>query len=449
MMGRVPRNFRPVAMLAVVLPILAAMSGCGKGSSPCPTQERVLRVFSANSPGSVPADSAGGGLQLDLYLDDSKSVCGFVAGREFEYVEVLGSLLRHTETAGYDRRVFRFSGLSLPVPGLTRTKVLSPDFYTGGETPLRRLLDAIRQRQEPNRIAMVVTDMVQSESLDDQQSLAEALRLLALQNPHIVLLGFRSRFSGSYYPQAATVPQYPLSVPGGARGRGRPFYILIVAPSRPALDGFRKYVLREIGEEEMFEPSSPAFDITAVQFHPEDQPKRKMWNSMKDPEIYPAGDTSPRGFRVAYVQGMPIKPGTAELNLQCAVRQSLPLVALDQIQCKMEKVSFVKERLRGKPEPAIGRVEFADSLTKGVMRVKYAIDVPGPGAWDVYRVQLSPGAGNLRVPAWVDAWSTETDESPAQGNRTVHFSQFVEALVRVVTERVVASDQYVLIGSSR
>lgn len=449
MRGASLRNLSIAAMLPVALLVFAAVSGCGKSAPPCPSQDRVLRAFAADPPGSSPTDSLGGELQLDLYIDDSKSVAGFVADRAFGYVEVLGSLLRHTETAGYVRRVFRISDMSLPVHGLSRNIVLSSNFYTGGETPLRRLLDAIRQRRDPNRIALVITDLVQSESLDDQQSLAEALRLLALQNPHIVLLGFRSQFRGSYYPQAASVPEYQLSVRGGVRGSGRPYYLLIVAPSRAALEGFRKYVLREIGEEEAFEPSRPSFDITAIEFHPEHQPNRKMWNSNKDPELFPPGDSSPRGYRVAYVQGMPIKPGSAELRLQCALRQGLPLIDLDQIRYRMEKVSFVKERLRAKPVPARGRVEFGDSLAKGLLRVNYVLDVPEPGAWDAYRVQLWPGNGNLGVPAWVDAWSTETDESPARGDRTVHFSQFVEALVRAITERVVASDQYVLIGSSR
>jgi hypothetical protein len=450
--GAVVRKHLLAAIFLAALLLCVAVAGCGRGPSPCPSQQRVLQAFSAVA---APKDSVTGNLQFDLYIDDSQSVAGFVAGGSSSYLEVMEKLLRHSETAGYTRQVYRVSDPSAPVRDLTRGIILNSSFYTGKETPLRRLLDVIRKRNAPGRIALVVSDLVQSENLEDQQSLVESLRLLASPDSktsdklQISLLAFKSQFRGSYYSETSRGLSYPLSISGARPGTGRPFYLLVIASSQATLEAFQKYVLRGIGEEAVFAPSKPAFDITSVKFSPDNQPKRTMWNSMKDPEMFPAGSESPRGFRVAFMEGEAIKPGTAELRLQCALKSSLPIIALDQIQYKMEIVSFVKERQRATPQPANGRVTFGDSLANGRLRINYAIDVPEPQTWDVYRVQLSPGAGNLGVPEWVEAWSTESDVNPSQGNRTLHFSQFVETLVRAVTERVRASDQYVLIGSRR
>jgi hypothetical protein len=99
----------------------------------------------------------------------------------------------------------------------------------------------------------------------------------------------------------------------------------------------------------------------------------------------------------------------------------------------------------GAPQPV---KDFTPEVSgkQDLMTIKFFFPTPEGRTWSVYRVRISAGEGNLKLPAWVDEYSTLSDRDESQGNRTLHLDLFVQSMVRAITESVVFSDHVICLG---
>jgi hypothetical protein len=79
------------------------------------------------------------------------------------------------------------------------------------------------------------------------------------------------------------------------------------------------------------------------------------------------------------------------------------------------------------------------------LMVTHLFPAPPLKSWDIYRVRLRSGEGNLDPPAWARDWSTRNDQLTAQDNRTLHLEMLLEAMVRAVTENVILLDHFIAV----
>ena len=173
--------------------------------------------------------------EFDLYIDDSASMRGYASLPDSHYVRVMNHILDAGATGNLSVTPYRFSSGIAPVGNLGIAQLLSPQFYGGLDTPLSRLLEHIGV--SPNRMSVIVSDLVQSDKTNDERALVKALRELARKRVEIRLLGFRSGFRGDYYVEHAPYAGHaqrkiPLTLDQSVPGGGRPFYLLVIAPNR-------------------------------------------------------------------------------------------------------------------------------------------------------------------------------------------------------------------------
>lgn len=446
------RISKRVARGVAALMFLIILVGCGPSApSFTPGADEILGAFEAKALPETPVDSLP---PLKFYLDSSMSMRGFVSYPGSRYTEVLQNIWRRIVTARYEVRAIRFSGGFTPLGNVSVSQFARPEFYSGKDTPLADLLKLAAADIGQGQIVAVVSDMVQSQTAQSQLDLVrELLRAIAQNRPELLVLGFRSSFRGDYYVESPpkTAP-IKLDLPEGGTGRGRPFYVLVFAPSRAALETFQRYVLTGLGEEISFQPTLAPLMVNETQFVPPGPDAPQVWGLAQVPE-YVATRASSAGFINRFIELQAPQGESSEFRVRFTTQLTQLRIAVaspSRFRLTIDKVSFEAGRPKGKPAPAAGlraTISLYGKPDDGAFVLTYsALPRPNPETWDVYRVQVQAGAGNLLQPDWVLHWSTPDDHSAATGNRTLHFDVLVEAMVRAITENVILFDHFVAFG---
>ncbi len=414
------------------------------------------------------------------------------------YSRLLSALLGRTIGA-YDAQIYKFTTIFTSIGQMAFSQMQRPDFYNGSWTPLTDLFARIvKEHQAGSRISVLVSDLVQSERLRDHTDLMRELRQLSQLRQEILLLAFISHFKDDRY-ETQTHPKRYIEIDTS----NRPFYVLIVAPDRGSLLQFRRDVLHGVSELKQFHPSHPLGSISAVKYTPKDKDKR-TWNLHKTMELNdaPSGpkrllayfrdrdvhqaEQEPLQIELTFDGNMELKdpsavffsivrgsftdPGSAEKKNPGSTEKKPNVV------WKPVKVTALLARkpagiaattsmasppankppgvLASGPADKIGSVASGGALPtnnkpQAVFLAEYRFPRPAKSSWDVYRIQLRPGQGNLATPVWVEELSTRSDQSPEQGDRTLHLDFFVDALLKGVAEDLVFSEQYFLLGRGK
>ncbi len=456
MLARGRRSVIVVGLLGLTLRGLACLvAGCGESLPPAPPWERVMEAFGAKpNPAAIQpsTDATPEALTLNIWIDGSKSMRGFVRMENTSFVRVMRWIMEKSATAEFLRRTSRFWGdengeLRIAQVDAARVQdLLSPWFYEGKETPLSSLLDRVARESSPHKVFIIVSDLVQSEREKDQLALAQSFRKVGERGGEILLLAFRSGFDGEYFIETSPggSPIHLLLVES-APARGRPFYLLVVAPSAEALSQLERYVLDGTAADQSFRPTRPPLVVTdAVQELGQDE-STWLWGR-EDKENLTHGLDQAARVLASYLyrgsSGLPIAP----LTVRYKARPDLPVVTPAGLRVDIEETRFSLGTCRGSASASSARSTVSGNIDASEFAVVYDFPPPSLGEWSAYRVRLSAGPGNLAVPVWVRDWSTDDDRSPRFGERTLHLNILVEAMVRGTTEDVVVVDHYFLLG---
>lgn len=440
--------------LAFILLFLAGCQDCGHdGLLPAiPTTEVVLQAFADGPKTSGPVKPTSQDRRLDLYVDASGSMRGFVGRSNSDYSRALSYLLEHAATAGYDLNAFGFANqVSAPLGNVSAAAILRPGFYSGGETSFPDLFERIIREHDKGVVSVVVSDLVQSGRIGDQRSLILAFQKLARKRPQVLLLAFRSSFEGRYFVEGAHAgTSLLLSLDGTTAERSRPFYALVIASSLTDLNEARRFLLPSLRGYEEFDASRPGLKLTDVEYLPSVDGLTPVWNTYKAVEPLSTGLPAFPRTLLSFNEIAPPMGPNSPLRL-CFSFEDSPDYRSHGLWSP-EDLSFTVHRSylqTGKWKPA----EEADIAPEALfsadgkfLNVSYALPRPDPFNWDLYRVRLMPGAGNLRLPSWVEEWTTPDDSLPIWGNRTFKLELFIEAMTRSLREQVPISEHYLLLG---
>ena len=506
---RVPRAFW------FSIPLMLLLEGCAEPPPP-PTYHEVLSSFGMEERGATPQNPVPLSLPaLDLYIDGSMSMRPFVTTTDSSYRRVLRQVVEKATTARYALNVYRFSrppsdrsaSAVTQVRNFRISQLLSPDLYDGSDTPLAGLLSLIAAGSQRNRLSLIVSDLVQSERGEDQISLVRTFHQILASRPEVLLMAFRSRYQGKYPFETPPGGTLDFDLPDDPK-QGRPFYLLLIAPSANDLGQLRKS-LGLIGGESFY-ATRPPFAVTSVQFVPSES--SSAWSRYSTIQILPAVSGLRTVVATFVKRGRP-QVGKGNLKLRINGQATLPFVSPDHLHHTIQRVSFRSGKL-GTPktigdwQPNVGWSEDAEKLeslseaafpesvrdkihfdpakklliargflteeirdsllkmstdadyhraasalcersllgTGSGFLADYMFERPAPASWEVYRIQMSAGKANLEIPEWGRKWSTDDDSKRANGNRTRHLQVLLGAMIRNMTESVVFLDQFILLG---
>lgn len=426
--------------------VLWVLTGCDRLPQP-PTRDAVFAAFGIKkttgsdvkvvSPTSLPP--------LNLYIDDSESMKGFVTDGGSTYEQVLRRILEKAATARYALNTYKFSSKVTPLGEVLSSHLVSPSFYSGAHTPLAALLNGIAN--DTTQLSVVVSDLVQSEKEADQVSLVKAFQKAAAKRPEVLLMAFRSSFHGRYFIETPPNGWFDLDPRKDKSGQGRPFYLLVVAPSKKAIRQLDQYVLSELGEDESFRATEATLVVNNVKFAPPEQASQAVWHQYSQQEELTGLPDSPYSAVIWWFYEPKAPQGkVSQLRLRFTAQNLDCVRSVADFGYRVERITFRQGNFE-KPT-IISDLQPTAEKEKGgsVFTVTYPFPRPSPHTWDAYRIRMKPGEGNPTGPDWVSKWSTNDDRSESNANRTLHIDLLVEAMVRAITENMVFSDQFILLG---
>ena len=185
---------------AAAVTLIAASLGCSKAAGSRGNgleSSQVNEVFRSFIP---PPPSSEASSDLDVYVDGSKSMRGYASSPDSNYNRLLRGLLQSATAGSFNLSVFKFTSTITPITNIPLNQIQSPGFYDGQDTPLRTLM--ARVAAAPTHTAIIVSDMVQSEVVNDNLAFTKALVQLASRSPQMRLLAYRSSFAREYYPES-------------------------------------------------------------------------------------------------------------------------------------------------------------------------------------------------------------------------------------------------------
>jgi hypothetical protein len=422
---------------------LLTEAGCGRRLASPPTQEAINGYFAVTADRSAERPSQ----ELDVYIDGSASMKGFVHTPGSHYVSVVSNILERGSSAAQYPAVARFR-----FPGSQRQDVervdvhvgdiLSESFYSGTDTPLSRVLDHIAANN--GNIAIVISDFVESDKLADENALQDSFRRLAAKHREMRLLGYRSNFDGYYYPENRRNGGAPFQIAAREElpNTGRPFYVLVVAPDRASLDSAQGYVLDGTGPAYSFTPTESAVAAAKASLAKE----QVAWNDFADADskTLRSGATRTYGsFREGRASG-----NDSSLRLDVSGDVRAPLRRVERIRAVIRHGVYQKGRLQERPadvELAV-KVSGKSDGDSAQLNVTFPFPRPSAGNWDVYEAKFYPGDANLSPPVWVRNWSTDSDELERNKNRTFRLASLVETMIHAITEKTAIFEEYISVG---
>jgi len=441
-----------LAFMTFIAVACTGSTGCSRRTSIArpPDLETVKHVFDSRQQSND--EPAAAFKDLDLYIDASMSMRGFVHDPETKFKGVLQNLFESAVANQYRVARFRFSGPIIDITGQTTGSLMLESFYNGVDTPLGRLLTGFADPNKDERVSVVLSDLIQSDVGTEESALIQGIQTLLSKHREIALLGFRSSFNGPYYVEgprtSSTVSPYTLRLPQTLPNTGRPFYILVIAPNRPSYELLFNTVLRHLGFLESFVPTDMPVNIDEIRFDPLDRnnPNWRKYGSAQKQEMR----NGARRFYTSYLTADRAAGSDGSLRLKLQAQLRLELESPAKIDFEAHKASFRNAKAGSVEEVAIQpTVQMGNSGSALTFNVAYRPTSPPKGGWDVYRVQMRAGIGNAVVPSWLTAWNTNSDSSSTNGNKTYRLNLLGEALVRSISEKVVFCEHYVVITGDK
>ena len=453
-----PLQFRRVSLrrdariarraLYALLPLSILFSGaaCGRRLAQPPSQTAIDQYFGVLAEKSQDRPSQ----DLDVYIDASASMKGFVRKPLSRYASVVRQIMEHgTSSAQYSVTRFRFPGAQRAevdrIDSSHVSDLLSESFYNGGDTPLSRVLDRIAE--SGHRTALVISDFVESDRLVDESALQDSFRDLAIKRREMRLLAYRANFDGYYYPESRQGGgAFRILAREDLPNTGRPFYVLVVAPDRPSLESVQSYVLDGTGFQFAFSPTESA--IGSAKTTLAETKAQAGWSWFANPTEQLLSSGAPRDY--GSLRESKYGNGNRALRMQIAGDVRAPFLHVEKIRAVIRRGVYQHGRLDGKPaetevpltvvaggKPADGHIQLA---------LSFSFPRPAVGSWEVYEAKVFPGGASLGPPPWVRGWSTDADELEPNKNKTFKLASLVETMIHAVTERTTIFEGYLALS---
>ena len=449
---------------ALALTLAAAslfMYGCGDCEKP-------RNVSAPQLPAAKARSDAASAPQLVVYLDNSKSMKGYVgkAGSETTFSRTLQELRNFVTLVNPPldvlvRRVDTSVGQPLNNTVLSTASVDNKEGFTGNDTDLAGAFDTFRQSLDgkegapPPRFHVLITDGVQSASKEradlacttgsDQLCVRRRISDLLNAGWGGCVIALRSEFHGDIYSEVNRAAHLPSVVPYESDENDpqslRPFYLYVFSPDRNALEPFVATLLERLkplasGRPEALRvlPLSFRYADAATQSEPGAAPEEgakglvlRRAERADIPEFTVEVDpstttTGAQAFTVpitipwarALLDGNP--PGELAQIIRWELKPVYP--AEPDPSHRYAEVKFVRADIDNKSGRLVAH-----------LTAQWLPNQVGTMCWRGYRLEgrLQP---EQQTPDWIRAWSTNLDTTRREGNRTLYLESTLLGLWR-------------------
>lgn len=386
--------------------------------------------------------------QIQVYIDASKSMRGFVNRLPHQaapprYVTVVNELVMNTNSD-----VWLFGSKYEQIKSNITRKIEDPETYSGDDTPLSDLLERIEK--SPDTVAVVVSDMVQSDPTRDENDLRRALAALARQKRAMELAGFRSSFSGDYWVEESKSKPLELKQPQDVPGAGRPFYVLIVAPVKNSIENAEHQLFQHVQAAFQFVPTkgawipAPKGTMPTVAF----RDTTGDWSEFSHvPWDFARNPRSPFG---EYLFLSRQAPGELQLSFPVRLSRDIRITSPENMSVRVQRAACQGTTCQKPAEDSASSVAVAlekqtDDPQERLLRMRFRPSEVDHD-WAIYRIQIGTGESNTDLPPWLSDWSTDSDATPDAGNKTFQLRQIVQSMMRSIAEKQILLSQYVAVA---
>jgi len=429
---------RVLAVLACSVWMAAAAVSCNSVTAP-PSESAVAREF------KLPATSDSGGAavdNLDIYIDGSQSMQGFTAIRQSNFCTMIGEIMLQAEAAQFHLTTYKFASEITKLDNPSLNQLQSPDFYRGHDTRLAELLRVIGSR--PQDSAVIISDLVQSEPGSDSQALVEELAAIGASTRQMDLIAYRSSFDGTYDPEYKS-SDHPgklrLKVSQQVPDQGRPYYLLVIAPNTASLEKIKDHLLAHRPPLREFDATQVPIKIDSITLNGT-SPGVASWALYS--RFSPVNDGTD-AFATGFLwQGADSSPATVDLPVTMQVSSQTPIRQPDRLDLRVDQADWNGNSF-GQPRQVA--IPLGGSIIDGEhLQLTLTLDKPAKGTWSTYFIRIGSGDGNLDIPQWISAWSTDDDSTLSDGNRTYELRLLALAMVNAISEREESGEWILKIG---
>lgn len=207
-------------------------------------------------------------LTTEVYVDGSGSMLGYVKPDNSRYITVLNLISQRFASdnlkyfrIGYDRHSTKAIHLLSDSDFRLARK---EEFYVGGGTSrfppvTSQLVPAIESLNEGNKVVVLISDLGEDEG--DVAKILKAIEanVLTKAGHAVAIVGIKSEFDGTVYSPSDFRYNFPYTTAGLSVAAYRPFYLLIMGPSRDVRGFLGNFAsLLASNTSEWFEAADPS-----------------------------------------------------------------------------------------------------------------------------------------------------------------------------------------------
>lgn len=355
-------------------------------------------------------------VRVEVYLDATVSMAGYVAGGNSNYVRFLDELEASVQTAWRraDIHFYKFGRGSREIDHDGFRSARTPAFYAEKGMMEVTGIDRVISCDKPSSVSIVVTDLFQREG--DVNSIVASIKDRCFQRGvSVAVLGMRSSFNGTVFD--ANVPAYQLASTDSSTYR--PFYALMFGEAAN-LDRLFQSLKNQpfVGDRNFVLVSNEIVRDYKV----------TMTKPPRSKELNARTASGPYEFNFDLLKGSSSATMLADIDITPNPNappfraEGLTLTAYRKASGKGARADSTATR-----DITLQKA----SMDNGKLRTTLGLAITDPPGTYSYQLVLRTGAINgFGVPEWVGEFSSENPSPRSDANKTLNLAKFVSDLRR-------------------
>lgn len=406
-------------VLLAVLWIIGAV-GCGGGGGGSPADD----AWAYTDRDVVgPSDEETSSIQVDVYVDATTSMIGYLAGGGSRYTRFLEELESSVASgwAQSNLHYFKFGSRVRPIDRSAFREASSAAFYRERGLFKTTRIDSVIGRMNRSNVSVVITDLFQNES--DVNVLVSKIKNDVFQSGlDAAVLGVRSQFDGRVYD--AKVPAYNYASTQGKESTYRPFYALMFGETAKLRRLFLTLQSSPFIKRDHFALLSP---YLVQDYKVNLQKTRKS----RDLNVSAAHEDA---SRFAFNLRSGGTGGTLRADIALDRVPAAPRFSADRV----EMIAYRKKLSRRPGESntdstrtqdlTLQRLRRSSDTLRATIRMNLKDE---PAGLYSYKTVFRTGAiDGLDVPTWIENFSSTNPSPESAPNKTLNLEKFVSDLIQ-------------------
>jgi hypothetical protein len=369
-----------------------------------------------------PQEPVSPSISVDLYVDSTVSMQGFVGFTDSELVSFIKDLEGSVRT-GWKETTVHYFKFGSTVAEWPRDRfvagVSSLPFYSEHGIAETTNIDALIAKADASHVSLVVTDLFQNEG--DVNAMVDAIkRGFVVKGIPVGMLPVPSQFSGTVYD--AKTPPYKYASNAADPTTYRAFYLLMFGREADL-----EHLVDVLGQARKVD--GRLFTLLTrrpVRQHRATVPRESL---SKNLVLLKVANLHPNEVHLDY-NGT--GDGTFLAQIEIEQHPAAPQLALDRLGVTIVRRTMPRRAgdLPGPEMPATDLMINGPLVVSGTrLTIPLRLQLPDPAGVYVYRIDLrTPSVGAFAVPRWVGDWSTDNPTPTSEPNKTINLTRFVGGL---------------------